>query len=170
MAKLPKKALIIGWDSAQPSRLEKHVKDGGLPTIKKMMEGGVFAENSLVPYPTVTPPNWTTIVTGAWAGTHGITDFHVHKPGDPLDKVHQGFTTDDCQAEDVGRHGQHDDRSVQDGVGAELVRRQDAGDEDGEAIVASVEEPHGENHDGAGPQEAVLECPPGGRPGESECA
>jgi len=99
MAKLPKKALIIGWDSAQPSRLEKHVKDGGLPTIKKMMEGGVFAENCLVPYPTVTPPNWTTIVTGAWAGTHGITDFHVHKPGDPLDKVHQGFTTDDCQAE-----------------------------------------------------------------------
>lgn len=99
MAKLPKKALIIGWDSAQPSRLDKHVKDGALPTIKKMMENGVFAENCLVPYPTVTPPNWTTIVTGAWAGTHGITDFHVHKPGDPLDNVHQGFTTEDCQAE-----------------------------------------------------------------------
>jgi hypothetical protein len=33
MAKLSKKALIIGWDSAQPSRLEKHVKDGRLPNV-----------------------------------------------------------------------------------------------------------------------------------------
>ncbi len=99
MAKLPKKAVIIGLDSAQPSRLDKYVKEGALPNIGKMVEGGVFAENCLVPYPTVTPPNWTTIVTGAWAGTHGVTDFHVHLPGDPLDKVHQGFTTEDCQAE-----------------------------------------------------------------------
>jgi len=99
MAKLPKKAVIIGLDSAQPARVDQYAREGFLTNIKKLIEGGVFAENCLVPYPTVTPPNWTTIVTGAWAGTHGITDFHVHRPGDPLDKVHQGFTTEDCQAE-----------------------------------------------------------------------
>jgi len=99
MTKLPKKAVIIGLDSAQPTRVEQYAREGFLPNIEKLIEGGVFAENCLVPYPTVTPPNWTTIVTGAWAGTHGITDFHVHRPGDPLDWVHQGFTTEDCQAE-----------------------------------------------------------------------
>lgn len=99
MAKFPKKVVILGLDAAQPARLDEYSREGALPNIRKLIDGGVFAENCLVPYPTVTPPNWTTIVTGAWAGTHGITDFHVHKPGDPLDKVHQGFTTDDCQAE-----------------------------------------------------------------------
>ncbi len=99
MAKFPKKVAIIGMDCAQPARVDRYAKEGYLPNIKKMIEGGVFGENCLVPYPTVTPPNWTTIVTGAWPGTHCITDFHVHRPGDPLDRVHQGFTTEDCRAE-----------------------------------------------------------------------
>lgn len=89
MARLPKKAVIIGLDSAQPTRLDQYAREGFLPNVKKLIEGGAFAENCLVPYPTVTPPNWTTIVTGVWAGTHGITDFHVHRPGDPLDRVHR---------------------------------------------------------------------------------
>ncbi|OGP47108.1 MAG: hypothetical protein A3K30_03665 [Deltaproteobacteria bacterium RBG_13_51_10] len=99
MAKIPKKVVVIGLDAAQPVRIDKYAREGTLPNINTLIEGGVFAENCLVPYPTVTPPNWTTIVTGTWPGTHGITDFHVHRPGDPLDKVHQGFTTEDCQAE-----------------------------------------------------------------------
>ena len=81
MANVPKKVAVIGLDCALPHIMEKHIKDGYLPTIKKLIEGGVIADNCLVPYPTVTPPNWTSIATGAWPGTHGVTDFHSHKMG-----------------------------------------------------------------------------------------
>lgn len=70
-----------------------------MPNTAKLIERGIWAENCLVPHPTITPPNWTTIVTGAWPGTHGITCFNVHNPGDPLDQTHPGFVTDDCRAE-----------------------------------------------------------------------
>lgn len=70
-----------------------------MPAHKALVDSGVFARNCMVPYPTITPPNWTTIVTGAWPGTHGITCFHVHKPGDPLDKVLPAFDSRENQAE-----------------------------------------------------------------------
>ena len=30
---------------------------------------------------TIMPPDWTTIVTGAWIGAHGMTCFNMHKEG-----------------------------------------------------------------------------------------
>jgi predicted AlkP superfamily phosphohydrolase/phosphomutase len=83
------------------SRLYKWAKDGQLPALQKLMEKGTFARNCLVPFPTITPPNWTTIVTGAWPMTHGITDFDVFLPGDPLDQTHQGFESKDVLAETI---------------------------------------------------------------------
>jgi len=91
--------MIIGLDAPIVPRLRRLAKQGKLPHFQKLIEQGVIADNCMVPYPTITPPNWTTIVTGAWAGTHGITCFHVHKPGDPLDKSHAGFLSEDNQAE-----------------------------------------------------------------------
>jgi len=81
VAQVPKKVAVIGLDAALPHLIEKHIAEGQLPTFKKLIEGGVIADNCLVPFPTVTPPNWATIATGAWPGTHGITDFHVPIPG-----------------------------------------------------------------------------------------
>jgi len=81
----------------------KYVEEGALPEMAKLIKKGVFAGNGLVPYPTITPPNWTTIATGAWPGTHGITDFHVHEPGTSIhmSSTHQGFNRADCQAENI---------------------------------------------------------------------
>jgi len=48
------------------------------------------------------PATWrssATIATGAWTGTHGITSFHVHLPGEPLGKQHWTFASGLCQAE-----------------------------------------------------------------------
>lgn len=95
----PKKLVLIGLDAPIPHRVLRLVEAGELPTFGRLLAEGVYAENCLVPHPTITPPNWTSIVTGAWAGTHGITCFNVHNPGDPLDEIHQGFTTEDCRAE-----------------------------------------------------------------------
>ena len=101
MANLPKKLAVIGLDCALPHIMEKHIKEGHLPAIKKLLDGGVIADNCLVPYPTVTPPNWTSIATGAWPGTHGITDFHSHKPGTSPDNTNvvQSFDSRLSEAE-----------------------------------------------------------------------
>jgi len=99
MSGKPEKVLIIGLDAPIAHRVYKFAMEGKLPNIKKLIENGVYAENCLVPHPTITPPNWTTIVTGAWPGTHGITCFNMHKPGMPLDQTYQAFDSSDCQAE-----------------------------------------------------------------------
>jgi predicted AlkP superfamily phosphohydrolase/phosphomutase len=95
----PAKLVLIGLDAPIVETIERYVADGVMPVVKSVIDSGTFCVNAMAPFPTITPPNWTTIVTGAWDGTHGITCFHVHKPGDPLDKTHQGFTTKDCRAE-----------------------------------------------------------------------
>ena len=97
--KSPKKVLVIGLDAPIPPRVYMYAQNGQLPNIGHLIASGVFAENCMVPFPSITPPNWTTIVTGAWQGTHGITCFNLHNPGDPLDKTYQAFSSLDCRAE-----------------------------------------------------------------------
>jgi len=93
------KAMVIGIDSPIAARVYRWAREGKLPALKGLLERGVHAPNCLVPLPTVTPPNWTTIATGAWPGTHGITDYMVHLPGQPLHEVHNGYLADEVQAE-----------------------------------------------------------------------
>ncbi len=93
------KMVLIGLDGVCPEAILRLIEKGKLPTFKRLIDNGVFADNALAPYPTITPPNWTTIVTGAWPGTHGITGFWVHNPGEPLDKTHCAVTTDFCHAD-----------------------------------------------------------------------
>jgi len=99
MSPKPDKVVIIGLDAPIPERLYKYAMEGKLPNIRDLISKGVYAENCLVPHPTITPPNWTTIVTGAWIGTHGVTCFNMHKPGMPLDKTYPAFDSRDCEAE-----------------------------------------------------------------------
>jgi len=96
--KFPEKLILIGVDGAIPDFTKKMVEEGKLPNIAAIAEQGIFG-SILSPYPTVTPNNWTSLVTGAWAGTTGITDYHVHHPGEPLNVIHLGFNTKECQAE-----------------------------------------------------------------------
>ena len=99
MHKEVKKVMVIGLDAPIVKSIEKYVKEGKLPVMAKLIENGTWAENCLVPHPTITPPNWTTIATGSWPGTHGITDFHIHKPGTDLKETYQAFSSEDCQSE-----------------------------------------------------------------------
>jgi predicted AlkP superfamily phosphohydrolase/phosphomutase len=99
MVKSASKVVLIGLDAPIPKRVWHYAQQGLLPVIKGLIDRGVWAENCLAPYPTITPPNWTTLATGAWPGTHGITCFHTHIPGDPLDKIHQAFDSRECRAE-----------------------------------------------------------------------
>jgi len=94
----PEKLVLIGVDGAISDLVEMLIKDGKLPNIGKIAEKGFFGR-VLAPYPTVTPNNWTSLATGAWAGTTGIADYHVHHAGDPLHIIYSGFNTNECSAE-----------------------------------------------------------------------
>lgn len=94
------KCIVIGWDAPIIKRIQKYVDEGQMPNTRKLIEQGVWAENCLVPHPTITPPNWTTIATGAWPGTHQIICFNMLEK-ERLDRSYQAFFKDDCQAEYV---------------------------------------------------------------------
>lgn len=94
-----KKVMLVGWDGAVGQRVIELAQQGHLPAVKSLLDQGIYASHCLAPHPTMTPPNWTTIATGAWQGTHGITGFNLHNPGDPLLEVHQAFDARDVQAE-----------------------------------------------------------------------
>ena len=95
----PDKLVLIGIDAAVPKFVRRMMDDGELPNLAGLASEGVWAENCLVPFPTVTPPNWTTIVTGAWPGTHGVMGFRIHREGEPLTKTYDGFDSRYCRAE-----------------------------------------------------------------------
>jgi predicted AlkP superfamily phosphohydrolase/phosphomutase len=103
MSDIPKKVAVIGLDCAIFSLVEKHVREGKLPTFKKLFDNGTVAVNCLCPYPTITPPNWASIATGAWPGTHCVTDFHVHQPGTTPSNINivQAFSSERVKAEFV---------------------------------------------------------------------
>ena len=95
---MTEKCVVIGWDAPIVKSVKKYVKEGVMPNVKRLIEEGVWGENCLVPHPTITPPNWTTIVTGTWPGTHGIICFNLLEEGQ-LEKAYQAFSKDDCKAE-----------------------------------------------------------------------
>jgi len=81
------KLIVIGFDGGNWPFLERFIEEGRLPHFASLLRNGVYSE-SLPALPCDTPTNWCTLATGAWPGTHGITSFHIHLPGEPLNKIH----------------------------------------------------------------------------------
>lgn len=96
-----KKVMFLGLDGADPYITSRLIKEGRLPNIKKVMDKGTTTENMFMfcAVPTITPPNWASLATGAKPGTHGITCFWTHKESDPLDFLENGFNSRLCEAE-----------------------------------------------------------------------
>jgi predicted AlkP superfamily phosphohydrolase/phosphomutase len=96
------KVVVIGFDAPITKSIKRLMEEGDLPNIRRLAENGVWMENCMVPHPTITPPNWTTIATGAYPGTHGITCFHLpgegKRPGRP-EVCGQAFRSTDVKAE-----------------------------------------------------------------------
>jgi predicted AlkP superfamily phosphohydrolase/phosphomutase len=66
--------ILIGLDGATFTVLEPLMADGHMPCLKAFIDGGVRAELLSTPHP-LTPPAWTTVMTGRSPGNHGIYDF-----------------------------------------------------------------------------------------------
>ncbi|MBU4502275.1 MAG: alkaline phosphatase family protein, partial [Nanoarchaeota archaeon] len=61
-------------------------EQGKLPNIKKMMDKGAYGFTIPV-FPSHTPVNFATLLTGTYPKTHGVADGPMHIEGRPLDKV-----------------------------------------------------------------------------------
>ena len=96
---IPERVVLIGLDGANYEAIKPLILKGKLPNITHLIEKGTLCINALAPYPTLTASNWATIATGAWSGTHGVTDMSYHVTGEPLNWWHNGFTSDAIEAE-----------------------------------------------------------------------
>jgi predicted AlkP superfamily phosphohydrolase/phosphomutase len=64
----------------------KWASEGKLPNIKKLMSRGAYGYSQPV-FPSHTPVNFATLLTGTYPDKHGIVDGPMHIEGKPLDKV-----------------------------------------------------------------------------------
>jgi predicted AlkP superfamily phosphohydrolase/phosphomutase len=68
------RVLLIGLDGATFSILDPLMEEGVLPNLKNLIASGARAELASV-IPPLTPPAWTSLMTGRSPGNHGIFDF-----------------------------------------------------------------------------------------------
>ena len=90
------RVVVIGLDGLMPEQVERY--RSRVPEIDHFLQQGFFSPAIESPY-TDTPTNWTTIATGAWVGTHGITSFDAHLPGMLLGDSTPTFNSRLVQAE-----------------------------------------------------------------------
>ncbi len=99
---LTNKLLILGIDGMDAATTKRMLMENKLPNIKKFIEKGSAREDLqlLGALPTITPPCWTTLATGAYPGTHGITCYWRQSP-DNLDAVVYNMDSRNCTAEQL---------------------------------------------------------------------
>jgi predicted AlkP superfamily phosphohydrolase/phosphomutase len=93
-----KRFVLIGLDGVGMGQMLHLVEEGHCPNVKKLIDSGVYREMWGV-LPTLTPPGWTTLVTGAWPSTHKVMDFNIYKPGHRIDDNDWGINTRLSKAE-----------------------------------------------------------------------
>lgn len=96
-----KRVLFLGIDGADPLLMKRFLDEGYLPNIKKFIDSGVANSDlgMLGVQPTITPPNWASLATGAYPGTHGITCYWNHTSGNSLTTLDVGFNSKLCKSE-----------------------------------------------------------------------
>jgi len=74
MTDVPSRLLCIGLDGASFTLLAPWIASGELPEIARLMARGSHAEIRST-FPVLTPPAWSTFVTGKNPGKHGVYSF-----------------------------------------------------------------------------------------------
>ena len=67
MQALSEKILVLGIDGMDPRVTQKFLAEGKMPNLQKFVTLGAQREDlaMLGAHPTLTPPMWTTLATGA---------------------------------------------------------------------------------------------------------
>ena len=82
MKKVPK-VMVIGLDAATWTLIRPWMAEGSLPNLARLMKAGVSGPLESI-LPPITPPAWTSFMTGKNPGKHGI--FHF------VETEHGGYT------------------------------------------------------------------------------
>jgi predicted AlkP superfamily phosphohydrolase/phosphomutase/tetratricopeptide (TPR) repeat protein len=77
--RLAKKVLLIGWDAADWKVINPLMDAGHLPTLEKLVNGGVMGNLATLD-PPLSPMLWTSIGTGKRPYKHGILGFTEPSP------------------------------------------------------------------------------------------
>ena len=96
------KVLVLGVDGLDPRLTKKYMEKGVMPNFTEFKKRGSAREDLVMlgAMPTITPPLWTTLATGAYVGTHGVTDFWNPHP-DKMDTLVYSFDSRNCKAEQL---------------------------------------------------------------------
>lgn len=97
---LSEKILILGIDGMDPRFSKKLLEEGEMPNLRQLVEQGAKRSDlaMLGAHPTITPPMWTTLSTGAYPSTHGVTCFN-RQSKEYLDGLEYNFNSFDSLAE-----------------------------------------------------------------------
>lgn len=98
MTSVPKSALMLGLDGATFSILDPLMEAGHMPFLSQIASEGVRA-GLLSTIPPITPPAWTTIMTGRSPANHGILDFF--RPESPGSKFLRFVSTKQLTCETI---------------------------------------------------------------------
>ena len=75
--------LLIGVDGATFTVLDPYIERGVMPFVGGLIERGARAPLRSV-MPPLTPPAWTSLVTGKLPGQHGVFDFFQKEQPDSI--------------------------------------------------------------------------------------
>lgn len=81
-----KKVFVIGIDGATLDLVGPWAEQGKLPTFSRIIREGVYGHLKST-FPPLTPPAWTSSLTGKNPGKHNIFDFFKHEPGSYKKKI-----------------------------------------------------------------------------------
>ena len=76
------RVVVVGLDGASLELLGPWIDEGHLPNLARLIERGVSGGLESV-VPPLTPPAWTTAVTGVGPGRHGVLNFAKPRFGKP---------------------------------------------------------------------------------------
>jgi len=99
---LSEKVFVLGVDGMDPRMTKKYLDAGKMPNLAKFIEIGACREDLVMlgGVPTITPPMWTTLATGANPSTHGITCFWG-QDSENLDTLVYNMDSARCKAEQM---------------------------------------------------------------------
>ena len=102
MTDCKRKLFVLGIDGMDPRLTRKYVDEGIMPNTKAFIERGAARKDLMMlgGHPTVTPPMWTTLATGAYPVTHGIVGFSIPDPIN-IGQSHYALDSSLCKAEQL---------------------------------------------------------------------
>ena len=105
---LSNKIFILGVDGLDPSLARKYVDAGKMPNLAQFIDRGAARQDLMLlgAVPTITPPLWTTLATGAYPMTHGITCF-LRQSDTALDEIGYNLLSTQCKDEQLWKQAKN---------------------------------------------------------------